>query len=106
MPRCTFPLPAPLPGAAPVASMAAKWITPISRRSIALRPRVDGHIQTRVYQAPLLHKEFAQPLNVVMLVKTNLRTQARAHVLLFSSDLTLAAASARGLLQLTVPDRV
>jgi putative transposase len=54
---------------------------------------VDGHIQTRVYQAPLLHKEFAHPLNVVMLVKTNLRTQAQAHVLLFSSDLTLAAAS-------------
>jgi len=54
---------------------------------------VDGHIHTRVYQAPLLHKEFAHPLNVVMLVKTNLRTQAQAHVLLFSSDLTLAAAS-------------
>lgn len=54
---------------------------------------VDGHIQTRVYQAHLLHKEFAHPLNVVILVKTNLRTQAQAHVLLFSSDLTLAAAS-------------
>ncbi|HYN25414.1 MAG TPA: transposase [Pyrinomonadaceae bacterium] len=53
---------------------------------------VDGQIQTRVYQAPLLHKEFAHPVNVVMLVKTNLRTQAQAHVLLFSSDLTLAAA--------------
>ena len=54
---------------------------------------VEGHIQTRVYQAQLLHKEFAQPLNVVLLVKTNLRTQAQAHVILFSSDLTLAYAS-------------
>jgi hypothetical protein len=54
---------------------------------------VDGHIHTRVYQAPLLHKEFVHPLNVVMLVKTNLRTQAQAHVILFSSDLTLAAAT-------------
>ncbi len=54
---------------------------------------VDRDIQTRVYQAPLLHKEFAHPLNVVMLVKTNLRTQAQAHVILFSSDLTLAAAT-------------
>jgi hypothetical protein len=54
---------------------------------------VEGHIQTRRYQAHLLHKEFAQLLNVVLLVKTNLRTQAQAHVLLFSSDLTLAAAS-------------
>src|SRR5919199_1455844 len=40
---------------------------------------VEGHIQTRLYQAQLLHKEFAQPLNVVIIAKTNLRTQARAH---------------------------
>ncbi len=53
---------------------------------------VEGHIQTRVYQAQLLHKEFAQPLNVVIIIKMNLRTQARAHVILFSSDLTLAYA--------------
>jgi putative transposase len=53
---------------------------------------VDGHIQTCVYQAQLLHKEFQQPLNVVILAKTNLRTQARAHVVLFSSDLNLAYA--------------
>jgi putative transposase len=54
---------------------------------------VDGHIETRLSQAQLLHKEFAHPLNVVILVKTNLRTQAQAHVLLFSSDLTLAYTS-------------
>jgi putative transposase len=53
---------------------------------------VEGHIQTRLYQAQLLHKEFAHPLNVVILAKTNLRTQARAHVVLFSSDLDLAYA--------------
>jgi putative transposase len=53
---------------------------------------VAGHIHTRVYQAQLLHKEFAQPLNVVIIVKTNLHTQAQAHVILFSSDLTLAYA--------------
>jgi DDE superfamily endonuclease len=53
---------------------------------------VEGHIQTRLYQAQLLHKEFAQPLNVVIIVKTHLHTQARAHVLLFSSDLELADA--------------
>jgi hypothetical protein len=53
---------------------------------------VEGHIQTRLYQAQLLHKEFAHPLNVVMIVKTNLHTQARAHVVLFSSDLALAYA--------------
>ena len=54
---------------------------------------VEGPVRTCVYQAQLLHKEFAQPLNVVILVKINLQTQAQAHVLLFSSDLTLAAMS-------------
>jgi len=54
---------------------------------------VEGHIETRLYQAQLLHKEFAHPVNVVIIVKTNLRTQAQAHVLLFSSDLTLAYTS-------------
>lgn len=53
---------------------------------------VAGHLQTQIYQMPLLHKEFAQPLNVVIIVKTNLRTQARAHIVLFSSDLALAYA--------------
>jgi len=54
---------------------------------------VEGPIQTCVYQAQLLHKEFQQPLNVVIIAKTNLHTQARAHVVLFSSDLDLAYAS-------------
>jgi putative transposase len=53
---------------------------------------VEGDIETRLYQAPLLHKEFPQPLHVVIRVKTNLRPQAQAHVILFSSDLTLAYA--------------
>jgi hypothetical protein len=51
---------------------------------------IEKGIETRVYQAPMLHKEFAQPLNVVIIVKTHLQTQRKAHVLLFSSDLTLA----------------
>ena len=53
---------------------------------------VEGHMQTQIYQLPLLHREFAQPLNVVIIVKTNLHTQARAHLVLFSSDLALAYA--------------
>ncbi len=53
---------------------------------------VEGDIETKLYQAQLLHKEFAQPLHVVIIAKTNLRTQACAHVILFSSDLELAAA--------------
>lgn len=51
--------------------------------------RVDKQLETRVYQLQVRHKTFAQPLNLVCLVKTNLKTQAQAHVLLFSSDLAL-----------------
>jgi putative transposase len=50
---------------------------------------VEDDIETCIYQMDVLHKEFAQPLNVVILVKTNLTTKAHAHVVLFSSDLTL-----------------
>jgi hypothetical protein len=52
----------------------------------------EGPIETRIYQTQARHKEFSQPLNVVIIVKTNLQTQAWAHVILFSSDLTLAYA--------------
>lgn len=51
---------------------------------------VEDGIQTRLYQAQLLHAHFPTPLNVVIIVKTNLRTQSWAHVILFSSDLNLA----------------
>jgi putative transposase len=51
---------------------------------------VEAGIETRIYQVQALHKEFAAPLNVVILVKTNLTTQAVARVILFSSDLSLA----------------
>jgi len=51
---------------------------------------IDKDIQTNIYQATLLHKEFAQALNVVILVKTNLKTNAIAHVILFSSDVELS----------------
>ncbi len=50
---------------------------------------VEGPIETRIYQAALLHKEFPQPLNVVIIEKINRTTQKHAHVILFSSDLTL-----------------
>jgi putative transposase len=50
---------------------------------------VEDGVETCLYQAELLHKECVQALNVVVLVKTNLKSRARAHVLLFSSDLGL-----------------
>jgi putative transposase len=47
---------------------------------------VEGNIQTCLSQAQLLHKACAHALNVVIIVKTNLQTQTRGHVILFSSD--------------------
>jgi putative transposase len=49
----------------------------------------DG-FQTCTYQAQLLHTDFPVPLNVVIIVKKNLATQALGHVILFSSDLALS----------------
>jgi hypothetical protein len=51
---------------------------------------VEGEIETCVYQAEMLHRDFAQPLNVVIVTKVNLKTGAFASVNLFSSDLELA----------------
>jgi putative transposase len=47
-------------------------------------------IQTNIYQMTLWHKRFPDRLNVLIISKLNLQTQARAHVILFSSDLQLA----------------
>ena len=47
-------------------------------------------IRTDIYQATLLHKSFADRLNVVIILKTNLSSGKRGHVILFSSDLDLA----------------
>lgn len=63
-----------------VKDIPAKYLKQVSHQ---------GDIQTRIYQMRLLHHEFAHPLNVVVILKTNLKTQAQAHVLLFSSDLEL-----------------
>jgi putative transposase len=49
----------------------------------------EDEIQTDIYQARMLHRDFAQPLNVIIIHKTNLITGATAHVILFSSDLEL-----------------
>jgi putative transposase len=52
--------------------------------------KVEKDIETRIYQLQARHKSFAQVLNIVLIVKTNLKTHKQAHVILFSSDLALA----------------
>jgi putative transposase len=50
---------------------------------------IDKDIQTQIYQMSLWHKKFSDLLNIVVLVKTNLKTHKTAHVVLFCSDLGL-----------------
>jgi putative transposase len=50
----------------------------------------DKDIETKIYQMKVWHKKFADLLNVVVMVKTNLKTHKAAYVVLFSSDLDLS----------------
>jgi len=52
---------------------------------------LEKNIRTGVYQVNVWHKNFPELLNVVIIVKTNLKTGRCAKVLLFSNDLTLAS---------------
>jgi putative transposase len=51
---------------------------------------IEDGLQTDIYQAKLWNQEFPLPLNVVIIYKTNLKTQVVAHVVLFSTDLELS----------------
>ena len=50
----------------------------------------EAGIRTQIYQAALLNREFASPINVVIILKTNLSSKKQAHVILFSTDLELS----------------
>jgi len=62
----------------------------IPEKYLESRKTEDG-ILTSIYQSQMLHKSFAQVLNVVIITKTNLKTGKFAHVVLFSSDLQLSS---------------
>lgn len=50
----------------------------------------EAGIRTQICQATLLAREFAAPINVVVILKTNLSSKKQAHVILFSTDLDLS----------------
>lgn len=50
---------------------------------------IKGNIHTRIYQCKVIHKKFADPLNVVILCKKNRETEKLAKIILFSTDLEL-----------------
>ena len=51
---------------------------------------IEAGIRTQIYQVILLNREFASPINVVVILKTNPSTNKQAHVILFSTDLELS----------------
>ncbi len=51
---------------------------------------LENHIQTNIYQMNLWHKEFPEQLNIVVIVKKNLKTSKSSHIVLFCSNLKLA----------------
>ena len=53
---------------------------------------IDKEIKTQIYHLSLWHKKFAEVLNIVVIVKTHLHTKKTAHVVLFSSDVSLGYA--------------
>ncbi len=50
------------------------------------KTEVEGQIITNYYQGIFLHKSFGMALNVVVIVKTDLKKQKVGYVILFSSD--------------------
>ena len=50
----------------------------------------QGTIQTDIYHMTMRHETFADPITVVIIIKTHTNTHQKAHVVLFSSDLDLA----------------
>lgn len=49
----------------------------------------ENHIRTRIYQIIVMHKKFADSLNVVIIIKENVKTGKVARIILFSSNLEL-----------------
>ena len=67
---------------------------------------VATDIRTRVYQVQAWHKNFPELLNVVVIVKNNLKTGRCAKVLLFSDDLGPGRGDLDPILLVEVPNRV
>ena len=48
---------------------------------------LDKNIETKIYQFQALHKTINEPISVILLFSTNLKTKKTTHTLLFSTDL-------------------
>lgn len=86
----------PYTGSKPVRGATPRYGEKINYGNLAAQALVDtrleGDYQIDTYQMQLYHKDYPDLLNVVVLVKTHLKTAKRSHVVLFSTDLDLSAA--------------
>jgi hypothetical protein len=84
-----FPYTGPKPRRGPTPRYGAKLDYAALPTEVLRQTVIDCHYRLDTYQLTLLHKDFPDPLNVVIVVKTNLRTHRRGHVVLFSTDVSL-----------------
>jgi putative transposase len=84
-----FPYAGPKPHRGPTPRYGAKLDYAALPAETRCQTVINGRYQVDTYQLTLLHKDFPDPLNVVIVVKTDRRTHRRGHVVLFSTDLTL-----------------
>ena len=85
-----FPYSGPSPQRGPRPRLGAKVDVRKIQDTYLKEVKVENDFETRTYQMQLLHQDFREPLNVVILLRTNLKTKAWTNVILFSSDLELA----------------
>lgn len=62
----------------------------ISDKDYLKKRTQDGDIETKIYQMNMLHKTFANMLNIVIIKKRDIKTNREARVVLFSTDLSLS----------------
>ena len=62
----------------------------ISDKDYLKKTTEDGDIETKIYQMNMLHKNFANMLNIVIIKKRNIKTDKESRVVLFSTDLDLS----------------
>lgn len=86
-----FPYTGPKPGRGPTPRYGAQLDYGALPADALCQTVLEGAYSLDTYHLTLLHKDFPDPLNIVIVVKTHLRTHRQGHVVLLSTDLTLAA---------------
>jgi len=93
--RCDSALYFPYTGAQKKRGAKRKYGSKLDYRQIPdnclVSTKTEGNLCTHIYQMQMWHKLFPNQLNIVIVRKVNLTSGKAAHVVLFSSDLTLSA---------------